>query len=467
MGHRVLGVGLVGSIALGVVVACGASGSSGGGSSGDGSSGASGTLGSSGAGGDGGDLGNCGYESHTAQPTPLDLVFLLDASGSMNEAPGGGATKWQTVTAAIGSFAQDPKSAGIGAGLLVFPIRHAGAPTSCTASTQCNSGGTNYGKCTLKACHQKAATDPFEFCDSASDCGGAGCFTFGLCQDATTGKADAYCLTDDPAAFPCPGANDQCLPYAAGQCSLDECFAGDYATPKAAVAALPGTFKATLDALPQPAPDNATPTSMAIKGGLDLAKAYGTAHAGHALAIVLATDGLPTRCDPQDIPTLAGMCAAGLSGTPSVKTFVIGVFTPLEATQAKANLDAIANAGGSTKAFIVDPSGNLGADFSTALATVRGAALPCDYTIPPPNGGTQDFGKVNVEYTTGAGTKNILGYKMSMAMCGADGGWYYDVDPANGIPTKIIVCPSTCDALKADTGAAKLDILLGCKTIIK
>jgi hypothetical protein len=471
MGNRVLAVGIVGSLSLAVVVACGASGSSDDGSSSGGtSSGASGTLGSSGAGDDGGgDLGGCGYESHTAQPTPLDLVFLLDASGSMNEAPGGGATKWQTVKAAIASFAGDPKSAGLGAGLVIFPVRHAGAPASCTSSTQCNTGGTNYGKCTLHACHQQNRNDPYVFCDTANDCPGmVPCREFGACSDPVTNAPSQYCEPDDPQGSTCDKADDNCLPYAAGLCSLDECFASDYVTPKAPIAPLPGTFASTVNALPDPDVNNATPTSMAIKSGLDLATAYGKANAGHALAIVLATDGLPTRCDPQDIPGLAALVAGGLTGTPSVKTFVVGVFTPTEATQAQANLDALASAGGSSKSFIVNAAGNLGADFQAALATVRGQALPCEYTIPPPSGGgAQDFGKVNVEYTSGSGMKNVLGYKTSMAMCGADGGWYYDVDPSNGMPTKIFVCPATCDTLKADTGAAKLDILLGCKTVIK
>ena len=46
------------------------------------------------------------------------------------------------------------------------------------------------------------------------------------------------------------------------------------------------------------------------------------------------------------------------------------------------------------------------------------------------------------------------------------GGWYYDADPAaGGAPQTISVCDSTCAQMKADP-AGRVDILLGCKTVI-
>ena len=56
-----------------------------------------------------------------------------------------------------------------------------------------------------------------------------------------------------------------------------------------------------------------------------------------------------------------------------------------------------------------------------------------------------------------------LGMVPSAAECANfQNGWYYD-DPVK--PTKIIACPTTCDAIKAATDA-KIDILVGCETII-
>ena len=45
----------------------------------------------------------------------------------------------------------------------------------------------------------------------------------------------------------------------------------------------------------------------------------------------------------------------------------------------------------------------------------------------------------------------------------ARGGWYYDVDPAAGTPTRVIACQATCQRFKADPNAT-VDIRYGCRT---
>jgi hypothetical protein len=71
-------------------------------------------------GGGGGDAGACVATSAVAQHFPLDIVFLIDQSGSMEE-PSGSGTKWSGITAALTSFCNDPASDGIGAGLVFLP----------------------------------------------------------------------------------------------------------------------------------------------------------------------------------------------------------------------------------------------------------------------------------------------------------------------------------------------------------
>ena len=46
--------------------------------------------------------------------------------------------------------------------------------------------------------------------------------------------------------------------------------------------------------------------------------------------------------------------------------------------------------------------------------------------------------------------------------CTAAGGWYYD-NPAS--PTKIILCPATCDEVKT-FNEASIEIVLGCATVV-
>jgi hypothetical protein len=472
----------VGSLALVVGQACGSSsdngfgdGTSGGtsgtsGTSGDGTSGgASGNLGTSGgtSGGASGELGACGATTQTAKQLPVDLLVMLDASGSMMEktgAGGSGPTKWAAVKTALNGFISDPKSAGLGVGLQIFPIEHPGSPASCTSNAQCTVGGVSLGRCALKACHPATPTSPLVYCDSPADCpGNAACYGWGQCL---TG---GICLAGDPTYGSCPIG--PCKATTSSVCEGTECVLADYSPAKVPIAALPGNAAAlsgAINATPDPPPNALTPTSVAVQSGIALSKAYATANPGHTVVLVLATDGFPTRCAPLDIPGIAALAAGGVSGAPNVKTFVIGVFTDADKATATANLDAIAAGGGTSKALIVTTGGNVAADFQKALDTIRGSTLPCEYAIPPSEAGQQDFTKVNVQHTDGAGKQELLGYKPNAAACGTSPGWYYDVDPATGgTPTKIILCSSTCDAVKVESGAAKIEILLGCKTLVK
>ncbi|HEY0712370.1 MAG TPA: hypothetical protein VGF45_06835, partial [Polyangia bacterium] len=184
--------------------------------------------------------------------------------------------------------------------------------------------------------------------------------------------------------------------------------------------------------------------------------------------LVLASDGLPS-CSPlatNGIPAVAELVRAANMGTPAISTYVVGVFTANEAITAKPQLDMVAMAGGSTESFVVTANDDLGMRLQEALDTIRGAALACDFKIPPPKDGKLDYGKVNVRFTPTGANASDLSYVRSMAGCDPTrGGWYYDVDPAMGTPARILVCPSTCEKFKKD-GSAKVDLLFGCTTII-
>jgi len=98
-----------------------------------------------------------------------------------------------------------------------------------------------------------------------------------------------------------------------------------------------------------------------------------------------------------------------------------------------------------------------------ADAVVVGSQLACDYDIPEPDEGqTLDPGLVNVDYTPGGQQDGQPIYNVPGGLpdCGASGGWYYD-NPAD--PTKIIMCPSTCDTLQGDAEGS-VDVIFGCET---
>lgn len=114
---------------------------------------------------------------------------------------------------------------------------------------------------------------------------------------------------------------------------------------------------------------------------------------------------------------------------------------------------------------LCDPAG-FGPVFTALADTVTGAAsLDCEWAIPDaPDGQTFDKGKVNVEYTPGAGPQQDIYYVPSKADCDpVNGGWYYD---DNNDPTKVMVCPSTCDEISSDLDG-RIDVLFGCETVLR
>jgi len=44
------------------------------------------------------------------------------------------------------------------------------------------------------------------------------------------------------------------------------------------------------------------------------------------------------------------------------------------------------------------------------------------------------------------------------------GGWYYDTDPKVTAPTRVILCDTTCQKVKAS--GTSVDLKVGCKTNI-
>lgn len=398
---------------------------------------------------------SCAAETKLAERLPIDLVFMMDTSGSMGEGTGvAGKTKWDAVREAMTAFLNDPQSAGIGVGIQYFPVAEAGVPASCTSSAQCN----GFGPCSVKVCAQNG---PIRACDTSADCPNTStpCGRLGTCSL----DPNQLCITD-VAGYGCPSGKGSCQPTADGYCDRrDSCDVPKYTAPVVDVALLPGAAAALTASLQGREPDGLTPSAPALAGVIQRAKQVAGANPTHKVVAVLMTDGFPTRCTPMDIPTIAQIASAGVGGTPSIKTFVIGVFSPGEATEAQTSLDAIATGGGTAPAFIISSNQNVTQGFLAALDTIRGSSLTCEYAIPVPEAGTPDYNKLNVRYTTGAGKETILPYAKNLAGCSPAGGWYYDADPLTAVPKKIILCASTCSTLKGDP-QGKVDILLGCKT---
>ncbi|MCC6649150.1 MAG: VWA domain-containing protein [Polyangiaceae bacterium] len=333
----------------------------------------------------------CAKQTTGGELIPLDLYFMVDRSGSMEDNG-----KWTSVTTALKQFVALPDAAGIGVGIGFFGVPPSKPPpTSCTNDAQCG----EYGPCLPG---------------------------FNMCTGAVGGA--------------------------------DSCEYADYATPKMTIATLPAAASQFTGEIGKVSPKGSTPTTPAIRGALTYAHEWSTQHPDHLTLVVFATDGEPAGCIKSNSVDLAAQSASQGWQSWGIKTVVIGVGSELGA------LNAIAQAGGTDKAVLVDVGGNVAKEFLDALNQLR-SYVACKYQIPKPPGGQElDFGQVNVQVTSPGGQPMFLGQVPDAASCGTAGGWYYDNPSA---PTKILLCDATCAGVKqgqTPSTSTKVEIVLGCMT---
>jgi hypothetical protein len=270
---------------------------------------------------------------------------------------------------------------------------------------------------------------------------GIGYFPNAVQTTCTVGQPDCLCIPIINLCFPNFGGS---------------CIVADYATP-AVPLALPPAPTAVVADIQLRQLSGGTPTRPAVEGALQYLEQWAAQHPDRKALLVLATDGDPTGCDPNMPDDVATLAAAALAGPQAIQTFVIGV------GQSLTSLNAIALAGGSGQAFLVDTGGDVAKAFADALDAIRGVAAPCDFLIPTEGTGGEAVNpsKVNVRYSA-ANSSSILLPQVNNsdpANCGPSGGWYYD-NPSN--PKTIKLCAATCEAL---TGGS-IQVEFGCDTIV-
>ena len=312
----------------------------------------------------------------------------------------GGRTKWALAREALGRFLADPQSAGLGVGFLYFP----------TPSTR------------------------------------------------------SPCTTDEDCGFILACTNGRCIypiePY-------PSCAVLDYTRLSVPIAPLPGNQAALAQSMMREPYDSwgASPMGVAAQGVYRYLR--GRPPSDRQVAVVLVTDGVPSGCfsgwiRPPDI--IAGL-AAEAGRQPGIRTFVIGLFSDRSEDQGgEQALAQFAAAGGTGTPFFVRPPADVNAGFVAALNQIRAASLPCEYTIPAGKADMLDFQKVNLRYR-GPTREEDVPYVGRAERCDPTrGGWYYDVDPAMGRPTRVIACPATCAEFKGSTGKAQVSLAYGCRT---
>lgn len=215
-----------------------------------------------------------------------------------------------------------------------------------------------------------------------------------------------------------------------------------------------------------------TPTQAAVEGVAAYLRTLVEEHPEDKFALVLVTDGLPMGCPDNSIDSVAASLAAlADAGLP---TYVIGIQNPVnppaalpqgwtdwgecqegpggdtepcESPNNLDELDALAVAGGTGAAILVDTNDPSATEeqLSAAIREIAAESASCEIPIPPnpTPGEVFDKDKVDVRITVDGETTR-LDYDPA---CEIDGAWHYDDEDD---PTSIELCPSTCDTVTAD-----------------
>lgn len=248
----------------------------------------------------------------------------------------------------------------------------------------------------------------------------------------------------------------------------DPCTVANYETAAVPVAQLSTNASLITSAIAAQSPNaGETPTPAALKGALTYARSVAAARGTtDRVILVLATDGGPNDCyTTNPVTDTSAAAAAGLTATPAIPTYVLGVFASSDPSLLD-NLNAFAKAGGTGSAFVIDPSAGGGksmrAMYANAMGAIRDANMQsCTIPLPaaPTAGQVADPMRAALTYKVGTTTSSIAWRERDVACDPVAGGYYYD---NNAAPTTVSLCPATCQIVQNGTSAT-LGMRFGCK----
>ena len=228
------------------------------------------------------------------------------------------------------------------------------------------------------------------------------------------------------------------------------CNEDTYNAPEVPLQALPGQgdFRTLIDSV---VPRGLTPTNPMLQGVISQAESALAADSEARAAIVMLSDGLPTPCVLARGSATERSARTVAAVADRIPTYVIGVGDNLD------NLNAIAEAGGTDAALIIDPTepDATRRQILERLDEIRGAVASCDVTIPePPVGKQLDPEKVFAKIHRANDTVIDVPYDPD---CLSGTGFRYDDDDS---PTSIVLCQQACDQLKQRD--ASVEVVFGC-----
>jgi hypothetical protein len=148
-----------------------------------------------------------------------------------------------------------------------------------------------------------------------------------------------------------------------------------------------------------------------------------------------------------------------------VKTFAVGLTDAQGEGLNQDDMDSLAVAGGTERAYFIHDGATAAADLLAALNVIRGKSVGCDFPIPAATTAGERINPslVNVTYTSGDGVETDFTKASDPNDCADSSSWYFDDDDA---PTRVHLCPAACELVSADS-KAHLRILAGCAPVLK
>ena len=357
----------------------------------------------------------CASTSKPAELTRVNILFLLDKSGSMGDDPNGqwayAETRWNPVVSTLRAFFQDQKSTGIYASLSYLPA-----------------DGDNTAMCKVTAYQTPSANSSKAVPITLLDDTGRQAFLKRLCDPTVTPVASS-CIT--------PAGGTPTRPALQGTIDYLTTVQQKYPGSKTVIVFL--TDGEPLFGYQQGSDVNLLYSCDDLTNGCPLGPAGASGTGTCATA-----DG--------EVQKVADVIKTAQSG--SIYLFGVG-----DLSDNTMGIWATATGNPAVSLKNLTPS-DAATTLKTALESIRSTHLDCNITIPPPSSGAIDPSKVNVDYVNGSGTATHLG--KSVGCTSSQMSWQFD-DPTN--PKKISLCPNACDMVQQDP-AGKVNVVFGCATII-
>lgn len=244
------------------------------------------------------------------------------------------------------------------------------------------------------------------------------------------------------------------------------CNPSDYEQPTVGLGFLQENGRRFATAMQSATPAGLSPTVPALLGAYQYAMTEKMNDPAREKVVVLISDGTPTQCKLQTPTDVANVIKDAASAYDPIRTFIVGVGSPITLDAAKTNLQMYARAGNTGKpAFLLDDwtdTNKISAQLSESLLSIANSKLGCEYEISPP---TYDWvvnpDEVTLMYAPNSGAIQEIERLDGPNRCAKSptGGWYFD-DLLN--PKKISVCPCSC----ANFGAGKVSLVFGCHPVI-